>query len=116
MKWVLVSSYDIFRFLQVYFCKFRKQQISKANRILSSISCLANNAGKGHNFQSNFIIFKETFAKSCSKEDTTRCSSFSFLYTNSFCIKQSFKRVFKYRKWVPKQQQKRLTKKFPNDD
>ena len=47
--------------------------------MFSSISCLANNAGKGHNFQSNFIIFKETFAKSCSKEDTTRCSSFSFL-------------------------------------
>ena len=68
MKWILVSSYDIFRFLQVYFCKFRKQQISKANRILSSISCLANNAGKGHNFQSNFIIFKETFANFTKKK------------------------------------------------
>ena len=103
-------------FLHIYFCKFRKQLIGKANKILSSISCLANNAGKGHNFESNFIIFKETFANFAQKEDTTRCSSFSFLYTNSFCIKQSFKRVFKYRKWVPKQQQKRLTKKFPNDD
>ena len=56
------------RFLHIYFCKFRKQLIRKANKILSSISCLANNAGKGHNFESNFIIFKETFANFAQKK------------------------------------------------
>ena len=56
------------RFFHVYICKFENQQIRKANKILSSISCLANNAGKGHNFELNFIIFKETFANFVKKK------------------------------------------------